>query len=101
MILDLQPFKWSTTLDWYSEFQREEDDKILLDIKLPGVKKEDIQLSYNQEHNYNTVFVKDKVDKTIGLYRTVDPDKIEAELELGILKVKAPLKNSNKIIQIK
>ena len=85
----------------YHYTMREEEDNILIDVTLPGIEKQDINLSYNEEKAILNVKIGEKIDTDIYLQRHINPDKIEAELELGILKIKAPVKNSNKTIQIK
>jgi len=103
MILDLAPlrFDWQGDFHWQSEYQRVEDGNILIDYKLPGVKKEEVELSYNEDYNIITIFVEGNEYKNINLLKAIVPEKAEAELELGVLKIRAPIKDSNKIIKIK
>ena len=79
----------------------EEEDSIILEFGLPGIKEDEIEIKYKSENGSIRLFVKDKAEKEVLLSRQVDPDKIEASLELGILSIKAPILNTDRIIEIK
>ena len=85
----------------YSYEQYEEDGNIIININLPGVNKKEAQLSYNEDSKKFTIFAKEKVDDNIYIQRQIEPEKVEAILEDGVLRIRAPIKNSDRQIQIK
>jgi len=80
---------------------RMEDGVISIDATLPGVPKENIQLTYLDDPYRINIFVKDEVDQDIHLSNRIDIDNTTAKLELGVLKIRAPIKTSRQTIQIK
>ena len=79
----------------------EEKDKVTIECNLPGIAKEEIELDYHGDKLKLHIFVKDKVDKDIWFTTAIDEENIEARLDLGVLKITAPILNSSKRIQIK
>jgi HSP20 family molecular chaperone IbpA len=78
----------------------EEDDHVNLEIDLPGVDKKDIELRYLPENKMFHIFVKEKIDTHIRSPQPINADITTSKLELGILKIRAPILNSSKQIQI-
>jgi HSP20 family protein len=98
---------------------KEEDNKYLIEAELPGVKKEDIKLSYDDnvltisiEHNEEK---EDKKENYIHRERHmcsmkralnlpgIDPAKMKARLEDGVLKVvadKQEIKDQSYVIEV-
>ena len=95
----------------------EDEDKIVIEADIPGVKKEDIKISV--EDNILTIKAEKKKEKkaeekdivyeeiAYGLYareidlpHTVDTEKIEAEYKDGVLKISLPKKEEVKPKQI-
>ena len=77
------------------------DNAVHIEVTLPGIDKGDVELKFCADREIINIFVKDKIDKDIILYRQIDPEKIEAELSLGVLRIRAPLKNQDRKIEIK
>ena len=93
---------WSYTNQTVYSYKRyTKDNYILMEIELPGVEKASVELEYETATNHILLKIDDKNIGSMEPLRLIDPEKIEAELELGILKIKAPVKHSNKAIQIK
>jgi len=84
------PYKWE-----------EKDDKIITTIDLPGMGQEQITVLYQSENRCINVEVEGAQGYNIYLSREIDPDKITARLELGVLTIEAPIKNTDKRIEIK
>ena len=80
--------------------QEEKDDKITIEIQLPGVAKEEIAIKYNSESRHINVTVPEKIDQSIYLYRQINPDGIKAKLDLGVLTITAPILNTDRDIKI-
>ena len=95
------PFWSYSATSRYHYTQKEINGEILIEVSLPGIEKQDVDLSHNAEREIINVKIGKDIDTDIYLQRRIDPDNIVAELELGILKIRAPVKNSNKTIQIK
>ena len=95
----------------------EDEDKIVIEADIPGVKKEDIKISV--EDNILTIKAEKKKEEkaeekdvvyeeiAYGLYareidlpHTVDTEKIEAEYKDGVLKISLPKKEEVKPKQI-
>ncbi len=96
---------------------KENKDAFMIEAELPGIKREEIKLEYNDEHLVIAVQKEDKIDDekenyihrerrmssmTRSLYlKDVEADGIEAKLEEGILKILAPKKeNASNRLQI-
>ena len=78
------------------------DDKIVVSAELPGKDKEDVDIRYRSENRTLKIEVKGGTSPPpIHIPRGIDPDKIEAKLEKGILTIEAPIKNTDKRITIK
>ncbi len=86
---------------------REGDDAYYIEVDLPGVKKEDININVEdntltisgerkieQEHKednfYKVESVYGKFERSFTLPEDVDTDKIEAKSENGVLEIKIP-----------
>ncbi len=101
---------------------READDAYYLEVDLPGVKKENISIDVEDnalrisgerklqeerkdEDFYRVESVYGKFERVFSLPEDVDADKIEAEMEDGVLQIKIPKKqtieNAPKKIEIK
>jgi HSP20 family molecular chaperone IbpA len=80
---------------------RMEDGVISIDVKLPGIPKENIQLSYLEDPYRFNIFVKGDVDRDIYLSNRIDIENTTAELELGVLKIRAPIKISRQTVEIR
>lgn len=78
-----------------------EGDTIEVTVRLPGVKKKNIDIKYSEEDNGIYVNVKDGAQHYIPMQRAIEVDKIEAELDLGILTITIPIKDTQTNIQIK
>jgi len=88
----------------HSYQQDETDEGLSLIVKLPGIKKQDIELKYSSKGFINLVIKKDGdpiVNQDIYLQRQINPDHITADLDLGVLTIAAPSQNTDKIIQIR
>lgn len=83
-------------------FKREiKDDKIEVEIELPGVDKEDIVLNYLSEKLSINISIESKrINKDIYLANQVDHEAITAKLDKGILTIVAPIKTNNRKISI-
>ena len=76
-------------------------------LELPGVKKEDVEISIDR--GYLNVKAKrtwpteTTFDRTYSVSRDIDIEKIECKLELGVLELKLPKKEEAKpkLIEIK
>jgi HSP20 family protein len=96
----------------------EEDDRIVLEIEMPGIKVEDIHLTL--EGNALSISAERKIEndrkpdryqrveryygsfsRTFTLPATVDPDSVEAKYEHGILHVSMAKKANARPRQIK
>ena len=99
----LKPFwEWSN-MTASSCLQEETDKGISLKIKLPGIKKENIELKYLSSGAINVTVISDGdvlVNQDIYPQRQIDPEGIEAKLDLGVLTITAPVLNTDKIIRI-
>lgn len=72
-----------------------EKDSLVLQIELPGIKKDNIRV-YVKENKYLCLEVKEeKIDAEWGISSYVDTDKISAEYLDGILAVSMPPKESS------
>ena len=71
-------------------------------INLPGIKKEDISLVYKPEIKVLELTVQGyETPRRLSLPDQADPDNIAAELNLGVLKIRSPIKDTSRQIQIK
>ena len=95
------PWYYTTFSNRFSFQITEENDKVTIECNLPGIEKKDVEINYHGDKLKINIFVKEKFDKDIWLTSAIDDEKIEASLELGVLKIVAPLLNSSKRIQIK
>ncbi len=101
---------------------READDAYYIEVDLPGVKKEDINIDVNEnvltisgerkledsranDEFYRVESVYGKFERSFSLPEDVDEDKIEAEAKNGVLIVKIPkaqtIEKTPKKIEIK
>ena len=99
---------------------QEESDKYLMEAEIPGFEKDQIKIDYDNEHLIISAEKEDEVneerenyicrERKMGrvsrtfLVKDINPDKIEAKYENGILKVelpKDPQKETRKQIEIK
>ncbi len=101
---------------------READDAYYIEVELPGVKKEDINIDVNEntltisgerkikEEHKDDVFYKvesyyGKFERNFELPEDADLDNIEAKFENGVLEIKIPkvvkVENKPKKIEIK
>jgi HSP20 family protein len=101
---------------------READDAYYIEVDLPGVKKEDINIDVNedvltisgerkvrQEHKDDTFYKVEsrygKFERSFTLPEDADSDKIEATSKNGVLEIKIPkvvkVENKPKKIEIK
>lgn len=99
---------------------QEEDDKYLMEAEIPGFTKEQINIHYDNDHLIISAEKEDEVKEEKDNYicrerkmgrvsrsfhvKDIDPGKIEAKYENGILKVtipKDPQKETRKQIEIK
>jgi len=85
----------------YSYKRSVKDDHILIEIELPGVEKDTIQLEYVSERGVISIKIDDKNIGEVDPLRLIEANGIEAELELGVLKIKAPVLHNNKVINIR
>jgi len=86
---------------------READDAYYIEVDLPGVKKEDININFDDntltisgerkikdEHKDNNFYkvesVYGKFERSFSLPEDVDSDKIEATSKNGVLEIKIP-----------
>ena len=91
----------TTTYDaYYSITQKTVDGCLEIDVEMPGVTKEEIELKYLDNEEVISIFAKGKINKYIYPRGKIDIDKIEAKLDLGILKIRVPLKNNDRIIKV-
>jgi len=78
----------------------EEDGCINVEIEMPGKSKSDIFLTFDPEKLMFTLKVGDR-EWDFHISRQVEIDKIDAQLNLGILSIRAPVKNTVKEIEVK
>ena len=90
---------YSNSFSTYYKME-EVDNNIEVEIKMPGVKKEDLTVKYISDKSYLKIVLRDGGEREVYLQRQIDPEGIVATLELGILKITAPIKNTDRIIQI-
>lgn len=79
-------------------------EKYSIEIELPDVAKRDIDIEVTRSSIYITVpKYGSEFGPTVDLDRDIDPQKVEATFENGLLKIKAPLKDSlkRKTVKIK
>jgi HSP20 family protein len=108
------PTTWDdffTTQPSYSSLSAdvwEEKDNVYVKMALPGIKKEDIKITINadnmsisghskvedeskeKEKKYYFRSMESSFEQSFNLPTKVDPDKVEAELKDGVLKVTLP-----------
>lgn len=77
-----------------------EGDSIIVTIHLPGVRKKEIDISFSDDDGGVTVLSRDH-RYFIPIQTSIDADKIEAELELGILTITIPKRDTSHKIKIK
>ena len=96
------PFYRYSNVTYAPTYKTEEiDGKIVGTIELPGRDKEEIDIKYQSESRSIRVEVKDGPNFSIYLSRQIDSDNITAELAKGILTIEAPIRNTDKRIDIK
>jgi HSP20 family protein len=103
---------WSPPLDLY-----EDNDHLLVRVELPGMKKEDIEISlhegvlsisgerksegkYNQAETYRSERFYGRFQRTVALPKGVAADKVKATYQDGILTVTLPKTEEAKPKQI-
>ena len=91
---------WYYTNTMPSYTMQEKDENVIIDVQLPGHEKDDLTITYSSEYQAILIAIKDKDTLRVQIDRVIDPEKVTAELELGILHLKAPIKNTDKIIKI-
>ena len=101
----LPPFwEYTNHTKVYSYEKEEADESVTIRAKLPGIKKQDIEVKYNSADRIINITVKNDGDVVVNQdilpQRQIDPEGIEAKLELGVLTITAPIQNTDKIIQI-
>lgn len=101
LLRSFEPFWFSNHTSSGSWFYEIKDDKIYIEVALPGILKDDVKLTYRSGEEIINIFVKEKIDKDIRISRQIDPDNIDAHLDLGVLKIVAPIKNTDKEIKIR
>ena len=89
----------------------ETDDAYLVEVELPGVKRDDVTIEWSESHLTIQGEVKEKEREGLLRHRTrrvgrfayrvtlprhVDADKIEANLDEGVLTVRVPKSETNK-----
>ncbi|QVK18493.1 Hsp20/alpha crystallin family protein [Mycoplasmatota bacterium] len=99
-----------TTQNLFKIDVKENDYAFLFDVELPGIKKEEIKLEYNDERLMISIEKGEKVEDEKENYihrerrmssmkrsfylKDIDSEKIEAKLQDGILKILAPKKEN-------
>lgn len=97
------PFWSYTNSSLLSLAWEEKDDNILIEASIPGVDKSEIELSYSSDWGGSKVKLKipsKNVDEELSLSKQIDADKTKAKLDLGVLKITAPVVNTDRIIPI-
>ena len=77
----------------------EKDGNLDIEVQLPGVDKKDILLTFDPEENIFLLNVEGR-ERPIYLNRQIDGEKVTAVLALGVLKIRAPIKNTRRTIKI-
>lgn len=99
------PFHNYNTTGGYVYYTERKGDNYHISINLPGVNKEEIELSYGSDRLYGEKFnikVPNKnIDRDIFLDHPVDPDKADITLDLGVLNITAPLIDTMRKLAIK
>lgn len=97
-------FETSTSESLYLYDNMINDKSFSLEIDLPGCKKEDTQVSY-EETGYFNITTKDRfgtsLTRTRYVGQNVDTGTIKAEMRDGVLYVSGQKKNKHKAIEIK
>lgn len=83
---------------------KDNDDSQEITLVVPGVKKEDIEVSFKKENNTSLVFIEIKEDslfypkgkKTFSVANYLDLEKMSAKLKDGILTITIP-KDTSKV----
>lgn len=88
----------NSTLPAYA--QQYKDNEVELTFKVPGIKKDEVEVTFSAEDNSIKVGIKG-TDYWAYLQKRIDDDKIEVVMDLGILTITAPIKNTDKKIPIK
>lgn len=78
-----------------------EGDNIIVTLKLPGIKKEDISIEFSEDEEGIYINIKGDSLGFIPIQTSIDVPNIVAELELGILKLIIPKKTKRTAIAIK
>jgi HSP20 family protein len=99
---------WSETTDWIPAVELvEEDNEYVLSAELPGLKKEDLDLSVEdnvlnlkgnkkleRDQERGRTYIRERhygaFERSFTLPRNVDPDKITAEFHDGIVAIHMP-----------
>lgn len=96
------PYRYNYHTYGGPSFKMEIDGGIITaTLSIPGIKKEEIDLSHSKEDEGIFVTIQGKQKYFIPIQQTIDEDKITADLDLGILTIKIPTKNTRTSIQIK
>jgi len=85
-----------------SYLSKEEEGDLVVEVEIPGYTKEYVTIGYKSDIRELTIKVnKDHViEQKIYILPDINEDKFKATLELGILKITAPIKNADITIQI-
>ena len=78
-----------------------EDGVISATLSLPGIKKKEIDLSYSHEDEGIYLTIQEQQKYFIPIQHAIDETNIIADLDLGILTIKIPTKDTRTAIQIK
>ena len=116
---EMNPDPSSLTASWFSPKTDvyEEDDRIVLDMEVPGIREEDINLTLegnsltitgerNVERDHKDRYqrierYRGSFSRTFSLPAAVDPDSIEARYDRGVLHVTMAKKPDARPRQIK
>lgn len=93
---------WTTSSfgsDTLGDRLKSDGDSYIAKITVPGVSRKELSIEATQEEL--TVSKDDKVIRRITLDGLVDIDEISSELDLGVLTIKLPKKESQKPKKVK
>ncbi len=96
---DFDYFFKSVESDTYNKQIKSDGDSYIAEISIPGVSKDKLSIEATEEE---LIISKDnKAIKQISLNGLVDIDEISSDLNLGVLKITLPKKESQKPKKIK
>ena len=99
MIILKNPWGY-TNASMYSYRRYYDGNNIIVEVTLPGTEKKDIKLRYRPDSQSLCIFVKEREEQEIPIYKEIDPDNVTAKLELGVLKITLPFRHTDKEIKI-